>query len=107
MERKIKVAVSGAGGRMGREVVKMVLEAEELILVAAIDAKGGGDAARLVGQEPCGVEVTDDLETALSQSGAEVLVDFTTPQSVLQNAKTAISCGVRRSSGRQAYLKKI
>lgn len=95
MERQIKVAVSGARGRMGREVVKMVLEAEELQLVAAIDTVSGGDAASLAGLEPFGVEITSDMEAALAQSGAEVLVDFTTPQSVMNNARTAIAHEVR------------
>lgn len=95
MTKLIKVAVSGATGRMGREVVRMVMAAEELQLVAAIDAKSGGDAASLAGLEPCGVEVTDDIEAALGQSGAEVMIDFTTPHSVKQNALSAIKHGVR------------
>ena len=44
-QQPIKVAVSGAGGRMGREVVKMVLEDEILQLVAAIDPEQEGKDA--------------------------------------------------------------
>lgn len=96
MANKIKVAVSGAGGRMGQEVVKMVLEDPELLLVAAVDTSSMGiDAGRLVGKEQCGVVVQNDLELALSQSGAEVMVDFTTPHSVVSNTKIAISNKVR------------
>ena len=42
-ERSIKVAVSGAGGRMGREVVNAVLEArDEFTLVGAADPAFAG-----------------------------------------------------------------
>ncbi|PDO11674.1 MAG: 4-hydroxy-tetrahydrodipicolinate reductase [Candidatus Reconcilbacillus cellulovorans] len=92
----IRVAVTGACGRMGREVVRLALEDEGLRLVAAVDRERVGlDAAAIVGKPPCGVALTDDLELALLESGAEVLVDFTTPRAVFENAKTAIRLGVR------------
>lgn len=102
----IKVAVSGAGGRMGREVVKMVLGDEELQLVAAIDPGAEGmDAGRLVGAEPCGVIVTDDLASALLESGADVMVDFTVPQAAVQNTKIAIESGVRPVVGTTGFTR--
>ncbi len=102
----IKVAVSGAGGRMGREVVKMVLGDEELQLVAAIDPGAEGmDAGRLVGAEPCGVIVADDLASALLESGADVMVDFTVPQAAVQNTKIAIESGVRPVVGTTGFTR--
>ncbi|MFS1512375.1 4-hydroxy-tetrahydrodipicolinate reductase [Chengkuizengella sp. SCS-71B] len=94
-EETIKVAVSGASGRMGKEVVKMVLTSPELELVAAIDSKGGEDAGALVGLDPCGVKIQDDLELALVESSAQVIVDFTTPHAVMKNTKMAIKHKVR------------
>lgn len=91
----IKVAVTGAKGRMGQEVVKMVLDDPALQLVAAIDRSGGEDAGQMVGREPCGIMIKDDLELALVEGKADVLVDFTIPQSVMSNARTAIQHGVR------------
>lgn len=65
MNNKIRVVVSGAGGRMGKEVVKLVLQDEELELAAAVDRSSGDiDAGRLVGLEDSGVIVTSDLEAA-------------------------------------------
>lgn len=61
----IKVGVLGARGRMGTEVVRAVQEAADLELVAALD-------------------LGDSLETLLSEK-AEVVVDFTTPDSVMAN----------------------
>jgi len=102
----IKVAVSGAGGRMGREVVKMVLGDEQLQLVAAIDpGQEGVDAGTLVGVGTCGVTVASDLATALLESGADVLVDFTIPQVAAWNTKIAIQSGVRPVVGTTGFTR--
>ena len=61
----IKVAVLGAKGRMGSEVVKAVQAAHDLELVAALD-------------------LGDSLEVLVA-SEVEVVVDFTTPDSVMSN----------------------
>ncbi|AWB44986.1 4-hydroxy-tetrahydrodipicolinate reductase [Paenibacillus sp. CAA11] len=95
MADRIKVAVAGAGGRMGKEVVRMVLEDPELELVAAVSrSELGVDASSLVGLADCGVKVTEGLEKSLRESGAQVLVDFTIPQSAYTNTELAIRLGV-------------
>lgn len=70
----IKVGVVGAKGRMGQEVVQAVRDAEDLSLVAAVDI---------------GVPAT-----ALGQAGAEVVVDFTTPDAVMRTLRTCIGEGI-------------
>lgn len=67
----IKIGVLGARGRMGAEVVKAVTEAPDLELVAALD-------------------LGDSLDQ-LKSSGAEVVVDFTTPDAVMANLEFLIS----------------
>ncbi|WP_135551473.1 4-hydroxy-tetrahydrodipicolinate reductase [Paenibacillus cymbidii] len=104
MSTIINVAVAGAIGRMGQEVVKMVLADPELKLVAAIDrASEGADIGRIVGKEECGVAVSGDLEQALLSGQADVLVDFTTPHSVVANAKIAIRNKVRPVIGTTGF----
>jgi 4-hydroxy-tetrahydrodipicolinate reductase len=71
----IPVAVSGARGKVGREIVAGLGEAPDFACVAEI-------------------EEGDDLSAALQSSGARVLVDFTTPRSGLRNALTAAGLGV-------------
>ena len=96
MAKRIKVAVVGASGRMGQEVVKMVLNDPELELVAAVDRSHvGTDIGRLVGKDECGVRVNGDLEAALVESRPDVMVDFTTPHAVLENGRIAIRHKVR------------
>ena len=67
----IKVGVLGARGRMGSEVVKAVTDASDLELVAALD-------------------LGDSLDTLIT-NGAQVVVDFTTPDSVMANLEFLIS----------------
>ncbi len=104
MNQKIRVIVSGAGGRMGQEVLKLVLQEEEFELVAAVDRSAmDTDAGRLVGLEDTGVIVTSDLEAALAGSNADVMVDFTTPQSAYNNTALAIKYGVRPVIGTTGF----
>ncbi|WP_018886214.1 4-hydroxy-tetrahydrodipicolinate reductase [Paenibacillus massiliensis] len=104
MADKIRVAVVGAGGRMGREVVKLALQDQELELVAAVSrSEVGMDAGGMVGLAPAGVLVTEDLESALASSGAEVMVDFTTPQFAYKHTLLAIQHGVRPVMGTTGF----
>ncbi len=89
---------------MGKEVIKLVLQDEGMELAAAIDRSSHGvDAGGLVGLGEAGVRVTDDLETALATAGADVLVDFTTPQAAYTNTSLAIKYGVRPVIGTTGF----
>ncbi len=104
MSQKITVAVAGASGRMGREVVKMVLEDPELELVAAIARSAGPvDAGTLAGKPDTGVIVSPSLAEALKASRPDVLVDFTGPKSAMPNAETALAYGVRPVIGTTGF----
>ena len=76
----LKVGVHGAGGRMGRTVVQLVHEAEDMKLAAAVDAEGspllGRDAGELAGVPALGVPVSARIEELAS---ADVIVDFSLP----------------------------
>lgn len=91
----LKVAVAGAAGRMGRNVVKAVHDDPETDLVAAVDvACLGEDAGALAGIGNLGLNVCDGLEAALRESAAHVMVDFTLANSSHRNALTALAAGV-------------
>lgn len=70
----MKVAVLGAKGRMGTEAVAAINAATDLTLSAALD-------------------IEDSLDK-LIQTGTEIIVDFTTPDSVMKNLEFAISNGI-------------
>jgi 4-hydroxy-tetrahydrodipicolinate reductase len=96
MSKKLNIAFTGAKGKMGLEVIKMVLDEHDFELVIAVDpGSEGQDIGAIVGRGPCGVLVTADLATALAKTEADVLVDFTIPQVVMDNVRIAIAHGVR------------
>jgi len=79
----IKVGVLGARGRMGSEVVKAITEAPDLELVAALD-------------------LGDSLD-ALVSNGAQVVVDFTTPDSVMANLEFLIGKNIHAVIGTTGF----
>ena len=79
----IKVAVLGSRGRMGSEVVKAVTDASDLELVAALD-------------------LGDSLDTLVT-AGAQVVVDFTTPDSVMANLEFVISKNIHAVIGTTGF----
>lgn len=91
----IKVAVSGASGRMGQEVVRAVAEADGMELAGAVDVRHvGEDAGVVAGIAPLGLAVESDLGGCLARSKAQVMVDFTSPRVVFDHTRTALEAGV-------------
>ncbi len=87
----IHVLVAGACGKMGREVVKAVAAADGMTVVAAVDvAQVGEDIGVLAGVAALGVPVQAELAQAINGSGAQVLVDFTRPDTVMANLRIAV-----------------
>lgn len=101
---KIKVAIAGCSGRMGLELLKGVLQSDDLALHAALEHAAstqlGRDAGELVG-ESCGVEVTADVAAALQ--GADVLVDFTRPEGTLHHLEICQRLGVNLVIGTTGF----
>jgi 4-hydroxy-tetrahydrodipicolinate reductase len=81
---KIRYAIAGSSGRMGRTLIEAVQQDEGAILSAALEHASspflGKDAGELVGA-PCGVRIGTDLDAALAVS--DCLIDFTRPEGTL------------------------
>jgi 4-hydroxy-tetrahydrodipicolinate reductase len=102
---QLKVAIAGAGGRMGAANIRAVAAAKGLALHAAISGLEvfsafdradspaiGQDAGVLAGIGPLGVIVTDDVVAALK--GAEAIIDFTAPAASVDLARRAAAGGL-------------
>jgi len=94
--KAMKLAVVGAAGRMGRELIKAVTAAEGVTLAGAVEAKGapavGRDAGDVAGIGPTGVLVTDDaLEVFARVDG---VLDFTVPQATVLFAGLAANARI-------------
>lgn len=83
MSAKIRVGVLGARGRMGAEVVKAVSNSSNLELVAQLD-------------------LGDSLDQLVS-SKAQVVVDFTTPNSVMKNLEFLINNDIHAVVGTTGF----
>jgi 4-hydroxy-tetrahydrodipicolinate reductase len=93
MSEKIRVAVLGACGRMGAEVIRTVCNASDMQLVGACDVVNTGKSVC----ETAGVKCTDviinsDLDAMLSNTKPDVVVDFAKPF-CLTNVKSCVSSG--------------
>lgn len=101
---KIRFAIAGAGGRMGRTLIEAVLKAPDAALAAVLEIPGspllGKDAGELVGS-PCGVAVTSDVEAALAQ--ADCLIDFTRPEGTLAHLAVCRKHGVHAVIGTTGF----
>ena len=83
----MKVAVAGAGGRMGRSLVAAVIDDPELTLAAAFDVPG----SPVFGEALAGVEATADVTAAVSVS--DVVIDFTRPEGTLSHLRACVGAG--------------
>jgi 4-hydroxy-tetrahydrodipicolinate reductase len=92
----MRLIVAGAGGRMGRTLVKAITEIEGVTLVGAADAPVsaviGRDAGELAGVGANGVPVAADVEPLLAN--ADGLVDFTIPAATIVLAEIAAKRGL-------------
>ena len=101
----IKVAVTGAAGRMGGRIITAIKEAEGLELAGAAERAEhpmvGQDAGLTAGCGESGVKITGSLEEALSQ--ADVLIDFTFPEVTLLNAEVCARMGKKLVIGSTGF----
>ena len=76
---KIKIAICGANGKMGQEVIKAVSAAEDMELAARIDIVNGEFAS---------------VEEAKEAADIDILIDFTQPASIYGNALYCLNNGI-------------
>jgi 4-hydroxy-tetrahydrodipicolinate reductase len=92
----VKLVIAGAGGRMGRALIEMVLRSPDLELAAALEAPGnpliGRDAGELVGR-PNGVTIASGF------AAGDCLIDFTRPEGALANLDHCVARGMRMVIG--------
>ena len=91
----MRLVVAGAGGRMGRTIIKAIAETKGLAVAGAVDAPGsaviGRDAGELAGLGKSGVAVGTDPAPLLAN--ADGLIDFTIPAATVVFAEIAARLG--------------
>jgi 4-hydroxy-tetrahydrodipicolinate reductase len=108
----IRVMVTGAAGKMGREVVKAVAGAQDVDLAAAVDPHfaasrgtehGAADIGEVAGIGTLGVPVDRNLAASLERTKPDVVVDFTRPDAVMGNLREILGAGVSAVVGTTGF----
>jgi 4-hydroxy-tetrahydrodipicolinate reductase len=90
----MRIAIAGAGGRMGRTLIEAVLKSPGLALAAALDLPGspvlGRDAGESLGQATQ-VPVSADYEAGIA--AADCIIDFTRPEGTLAHVGVCVAKG--------------
>ena len=81
----LRIAITGAAGRMGRRIAALAIEAEAFDIVAATEEPGhaalGRDVGELAGAGAFGVKVTCDWP---EDAEADVVIDFSLPEGTMK-----------------------
>ena len=101
---RLRVAIAGASGRMGRALIEAVTASPDLALSGALDVAGGPevgkDATEFLGKKS-GVPVSADLRAGLGN--ADVLIDFTRPEGTLAHLAVCRELGVNAVVGTTGF----
>jgi 4-hydroxy-tetrahydrodipicolinate reductase len=92
----MRLVILGAGGRMGRTLVRTVADTAGAAVVGAVEQAGspliGQDAGVLAGLPASGIKLSADLKPLLA--GADGILDFTVPAATVAAAALAADAGV-------------
>ncbi len=101
----LRIVIAGAGGRMGRTLIRAVQEHEGLTLVGALEHSGsshlGADAGVLAGLGAIGIGVEADGTAALDK--VDAVIDFTSPEASLRLARRLSGSGAAQIIGTTGF----
>lgn len=101
----MKIAVMGAAGRMGRELIRAIAAESGCTISGATETAGspvlGRDIGDLAGLGPIGVAVTNDAAAVIA--AADAIVDFTIPRASIEFARLAASSGTAAIIGTTGF----
>ncbi|GAB3097699.1 4-hydroxy-tetrahydrodipicolinate reductase [Aestuariicella hydrocarbonica] len=91
----VRIAVTGAAGRMGKTLIEAIALAEGVELTVALERPDsslvGADAGELAGLGKNGVSIAGDIHAVINDF--DVLIDFTAPAATLANAAACAAAG--------------
>ncbi|MBI3285873.1 MAG: 4-hydroxy-tetrahydrodipicolinate reductase [Burkholderiales bacterium] len=101
---RLKIAVAGASGRMGKMLIEAISDAQDAVLAGALDVAGspalGTDAGATLGKAT-GVAIAAELAAGLA--GADFLIDFTRPEGTLRHLEYCAAHGVKMIIGTTGF----
>lgn len=101
----LRIVVAGAGGKMGRAVIREALATQGVSIAGGFERAGndavGRDLGPLAGLDSLGVVVEEGPGGLMR--GADALIDFTAPSSSISNARLAAAAGVAHILGTTGF----
>ena len=103
----MRLTIVGADGKMGRELIKAILEDQEITLAGAVAHKDSPyldkDVGTMLSREELGIIITNDAMSAFQKSDA--VIDFTRPEASLAYVSCAADCGIAHIIGTTGFNK--
>lgn len=103
----MKIAVMGAAGRMGRQLIAAIAAEPGCTVSGATEPAGspmlGKDIGELAGLDRLGIAVSSDAATVIA--GADAIVDFTIPKASVEFARLAAQSGTAHVIGTTGFDK--
>ncbi|MFN8573555.1 MAG: 4-hydroxy-tetrahydrodipicolinate reductase [Gemmatimonadaceae bacterium] len=94
MSDRIRACVAGATGWTGKAITSAILTSDRFELSGAVARSAAGqDIGALFGVDPVGIRVAGTVQEAL-RAPTDVMIDYTSPGAVKDNALTALRAGV-------------
>lgn len=101
----VRAVVTGAAGRMGQAVIRIISRTDGIVLSGALEDGGnrflGEDAGQLAGTERADVPLTSDVMALLE--AADVLIDFTFPRVALHHMESCARTGTAAVVGTTGF----
>lgn len=95
-EAEFRIAVAGCAGRMGRALMRQVVETPGCVLAGGLERPGhdaaGWDLGELASVGKLGIAATDDPDALFAK--ADAVLDFTAPAASTANAERAARAGI-------------
>lgn len=90
----LRICVAGVTGTLGSGVARAIMDSADLKLVSAVSRKAAGqDVGEAIGRSKIGIRIESSLEQAL-RTPADVLIDYTGPESIKRHATLALQSGM-------------
>ena len=102
----MRLAVAGAGGRMGRALIQAIAAGKSVVLAGALEQAGspliGRDSGELAGLGPNGIKLTSDAAALAAE--VDGIIDFTIPKASVDLAAVAAKAGIVHVIGTTGFL---
>lgn len=112
MAERIRVIITGVLGKMGLETAQAIIDDKDLELVGTVDVRGKNEPlSNFLPNANSDILIKNDLDLVIEEARPDVMVDFTNPQAVFNNAKTAlknrITCVVGTTGLNEVELRQL